>query len=141
MKGILNEAEPVYRRPHFLPIDDNKLYNTQESLWWNGKVLDVIHNGNEPALLALSIEEFNVDVNFLTQLKEAYSLCSYFSEVNSLRSKSQKIVKLDGLFSYRNRLAIPRPSHALKKLLLLEYHDNAGHFKYRRVLATLLKRD
>jgi hypothetical protein len=31
-KGILNEADPVSRRPHFHPIDDDKLYKTQESL-------------------------------------------------------------------------------------------------------------
>jgi hypothetical protein len=35
---------------------------------------------------------------------------------------------------------IPRPGQALKKVLLLEYHDNVGHSNYRRVLAALLKR-
>ena len=50
MKGILNEAYPVSRRPNFHPIDDDSLNNTQESLWWDGKVLDVMYNGNEPAL-------------------------------------------------------------------------------------------
>jgi hypothetical protein len=92
-KGILKEADPEPRRPDFLPIDDDKLYNTQESLWWDGKVLDVLNNDNEPALSALSMEELNVDVDFLTQLKEAYSSCNYFSDGNSLRWKSQKIVK------------------------------------------------
>ena len=29
MKGSLNEADPVSRRPDFHPIDDEKLYNTQ----------------------------------------------------------------------------------------------------------------
>ena len=53
-KGILDEAEPVSRRPDFLPIDVDTLYDTQEILWWDGKVLDVIYNDNEPALLALS---------------------------------------------------------------------------------------
>jgi hypothetical protein len=65
--GILNEADLVSRSSYFHPIDDDKFCNTQESLWWDGVVLDVIYNGNEPALLALSMEELNVDVDFLTQ--------------------------------------------------------------------------
>jgi len=113
MKGILNEVAPVSRRPDFLPIDDDKLYNTQECLWWDGKVLDVLNNNNEPALLALSMEELNVDVDFLAQLKEAYTSCNYFSDENNLRWKSQKIEKsTDGLFRYHNRLVIPRPAKA-----------------------------
>jgi len=68
-KGSLNEADPVSRRPDFHPIDDEKLYNTQESLWWDGKVLDVMRSDNEPALLALSTEELNVNVDFFTRLK------------------------------------------------------------------------
>jgi len=45
----------------------------------------------------------------------------------------------DGLFRYHNRLVIPRPAQALKKVLLLEYHDNASHSNHPCVLATLLK--
>ena len=140
-KGSLNEADPVSRRPDFHPIDDDKLYNTQECLWWDGKVLNAMRSDNEPALLALSTEELNVDADFLTQLKEAYSSCNYFSLENSLRWKSQNIVKsTDGLFRKHNRVVIPRPAKALRESLLLEYHDNAGHSNHRRVLATLLKR-
>ncbi len=84
-KGILNESDPVSRRPDFHPFDDDKLYNTQESLWWDGKVLDVINNDNEPALVALSMEELNVVIDFLTQLKDAYFSCNYFSDEDSLR--------------------------------------------------------
>jgi hypothetical protein len=47
-KGVLDEVDPVSRRPDFLPIDDEKLYNTQKCLWWDGKVLDVLNNDNEP---------------------------------------------------------------------------------------------
>jgi hypothetical protein len=141
MKGILNGAYPVSRRPDFLPIDDDKLYNTQECLWWDGKLLDVLNNDNEPALLALSIEILNVDVDFLAQLKQTYTSCKYFSDENSLRWKSQKIEKLtDGFLRYHNRLVIPRPAQVLKKVLLLKYHDNVGHSNHRRVLSTLLKR-
>ncbi len=71
-KGSLNEADPVSRRPDFHPIDDDKLYNTQECLWWDGKVLDVMRSDNEPALLELSTEELNVDVVFLTRLKGVF---------------------------------------------------------------------
>ena len=66
MKGFLNEDDPVFRRPNFLLIDDDKLCITQEGLWWDGGVFDVINNDYEPALLALSSEELNVDVDFFT---------------------------------------------------------------------------
>ena len=45
-KGILNEVDPESRRPDFFPIDDDKFYNTQECLWWDRKVLDVMNNDN-----------------------------------------------------------------------------------------------
>ena len=78
-------------------------------------MLAVLNNDNEPALLALSTEILNVDVDILAQLKEAYTSCNYFSDDNSLRWQSQKIEKsTDGLFRYHNRLVIPRPAQALK---------------------------
>jgi hypothetical protein len=49
MKGILNEICPVFRRLDFFRINDDKLYNTQVRLWWDGEVLDVRRNGDEPA--------------------------------------------------------------------------------------------
>ena len=81
-KGILKEADPVSRRPDFLPIDHDKLYNTQENSWWDGEVFYVIYNGSEPALLEISTKELNVDVDFLTKLKEAYSSCNYLQRRN-----------------------------------------------------------
>ena len=59
-------------------------------------MLDVIYNGNDPALLALSAEELNVEVDFLTQLKKAYSSCYNFSEENSPRWKSKKMSEVNG---------------------------------------------
>jgi len=141
MKRIHNETDPLSRRPYILPIDNVKLYNTQESLWWDGELLDVINNGNEPTLLALSTKELNVDVEFLTKLKEAYSSCIYFFEENSFRWKSQKTVKSSyGLFRYYNLLVIHRLTQALKKVLLLDSPDNVGHSNYHHVLSALLKR-
>ncbi len=90
-------------------------------------MLDAMRSDNEPALLALSTEELNVDVDFLTQLKEAYSSCNFFSLENGLRWKSQNIVKsTDELFRKHNCVVIPRPAKASRESLLLEYHDNAG---------------
>ena len=71
-KGILSEADPVSRRPDFLPIDN--LYMPDESLLWDGKVHGIDTNGNNPALLALStLEALKVDNDFLSILKGAYS--------------------------------------------------------------------
>jgi hypothetical protein len=62
MKGILNEADPVSRRPDFLQID---LYAPRDNLWWDGNVPYIIYNGNDPALLALAtFQSWNVDDDF-----------------------------------------------------------------------------
>ncbi len=101
----------------------------------------IIYNGNDHALLTLStLETLNVDYDFLSQLKGAYSTCIFFSNENIERRKRQSIVKSsDGLFRYHNRVVIPRPALALTKALLIEYHDNVGHPNYRRLMASLLK--
>ncbi len=81
-KGILNEIDPVSRHPDFLPIDN--LYKPDGSLWWDGKVPDIDTNGNVPKLLALStLESLNVDDDFMSNLKGAYSTCAYFSNDNN----------------------------------------------------------
>jgi hypothetical protein len=43
------------------------------------------------------------------------------------------------LYTYHDRLVIPRPAQDLRILLLIEYHDNVGLPIWRRLLATLLK--
>ena len=57
-------------------------------------------NGNGPALKALStLEALNVNDNFLTNLKGAYSTCAYFSDDTDESRLRQKIEKSsDGLF-------------------------------------------
>jgi hypothetical protein len=137
-KGILNEADPLSRRPDCLQLD---LYRPEDSLLWDGNVPDVIYNGSDPALLALTtFQELNIDDDFLSQLKGNYSSCNYFSDENNGRRKRQLIEKSSyGLFRYHNRVVIPRPSLALIKALLVEYNDNDGHPNYRQLMASLLK--
>jgi hypothetical protein len=105
-------------------------------------VPDVIYNGSDPALLALTtFQSLNVDDDFLSQLKGAYYSCNYFSDDNIGRRKRHLIEKsYDGLFRNHHRVVIPRPTLALIKALLVEYHDNAGHPNYLRLMASLLKR-
>ena len=139
-KGILNEADPVSRHPDFIPIDN--MYMPDESLWWNKNVPGIDTNGNGPTLLALStLEALNVDDDFMSNLKGAYCTCAYFSNDNNEKRLKQKIEKSsDGLFRYYNRVVISRPANALIKVLLFEYHDNAGHPYYFRLMDSLLKR-
>ena len=81
-KGILNKADPVSRRPNFLPIDN--LYMPDDNLQWDGKVPDMDTNDHGHALLAQStLEALNVDDNFLSNLKGAYSTIAYFSNDNN----------------------------------------------------------
>ena len=84
-------------------------------------------NGNSLALMALlTLKALNVDDDFLSNLKGAYS--TYFSNDNNERRLRQKIKKSsDELFRYHNRVVISRPANDLIKALLFEYHDNAGH--------------
>jgi hypothetical protein len=59
-KGHLNEADPVSRRPDFLPIDN--MYKPNESLWWDEQVIGIYTNGNDPALLTLlTLEVLKLD--------------------------------------------------------------------------------
>ncbi len=84
-KGILSEADPVSRRPDFLQLD---LHIPKDSLWWNGNMHDIIYNGSDHALLALTtFQSLNVDDDFLSQLKGAYSSCNYFFNENIGRRK------------------------------------------------------
>jgi hypothetical protein len=71
IQGILNEADPVSRRPDFPPADN--LCKLDESLWWDRNVPDIGTDGNDPSLLALStLEILNMDDDFLSILKEIH---------------------------------------------------------------------
>ena len=71
MKGILNEVDPVFRRPDFLLIDN--MCRPDESLSLDGKVPNIDTYDNDPALLTLStLEALNVDDDFLSNLNGAY---------------------------------------------------------------------
>jgi hypothetical protein len=138
-KGILNKADPVSRRPDFHPID--KMFMPDINLRWDGNVPDIIDNGNDHALLALStLETLNVHGDFLSQLKGVYSACNFFSDGNIERKKRQLIEKSsDGLFRYHNRVVTPRLASALIKALLIEYHDNDGHPKLSSIDGFIVK--
>ena len=142
-KGSINETDIVSRRPHFFHPDTivhPRKPIEMVALWWDGEVPDRCYQSNNTALLVLSADNVSVDHDFLTKLKSAYSSCSYFADEKT-RWKGHGLVKTpDGLYTYHDRLVIPRPTQDLRILLLIEYHDNDGHPNWRRLLATLLKR-
>jgi len=71
-KGILNEADPVFRRLDFLQFD---MYRPNDSLWWDGNVPDNIYNGMDPALLALTtFQSLNVDDDFPVSIERGVFL-------------------------------------------------------------------
>ena len=111
------------------------------ALWWDGNVPHMCYQNNETTLLVLSANTVSVDDDFLTKLKSAYSSCPYFSDEFKARWKSHGLVKSsNGLYTYHDRLVIPRLAQDLRILLLTEYHNNVGHPNWRRLLANLLKR-
>ena len=68
---------------------------------------EIVYNHNDPALLTLSTVDsmsmsniqLNVDDDFLTRLKGAYSDCKYFNVENTSRQIGQGVHKSsDGLF-------------------------------------------
>jgi len=69
-------------------------------------VHDIIYNGNDLALLLAltTFQSLNVDDDFLSQLKGAYSSCNYFSHENISRRNRLLIEKSsDGLFRYNHQ--------------------------------------
>ena len=91
-------------------------------------------------MLVLSEDIFSANDDFLIKLSTSYSLCPYLSDKIKAHWKSHGLVKsFDGLYTYHDRLVIPRPAQDLRILLLTEYYDNDGHSNLRRLLATLLK--
>jgi hypothetical protein len=45
------------------------MYIPKDSLWWDGNVPDIIYNGSDHVLLALTtFQELNVDDDFLSRL-------------------------------------------------------------------------
>ena len=97
---------------------------------------------NDTALLVLSADTVYVDDDFLAKLKSAYSSCPHVSDEMKTRWKCHGLVKSsnNGLYTYHDRLVIPRPSQDLCILLLTEYHDINGHPNWQRLLVNLLKR-
>jgi hypothetical protein len=136
-KGSINEADAVSRRLDFFhPDTDVHLRMPVEmfALWWDGKVLDLCYQSNDAALLVLLADTISVDNDFLTKLRIAYSSCSYFAD-ETTRWKGHGLIKSsDGLYTYHDRLVIPRPGQDLRILLLTKYHDNACHPNWRRFL-------
>ena len=73
-KGILNEADPMSRRPDFLLVDNMRM--PDERLYWDGNGPDIDTNSNDPPLLALStLEILNINDDFLSKLKKGVLLC------------------------------------------------------------------
>ena len=101
---------------------------------------DRCYQSNDIASMVLSADIVSVDDDFLTKLKTVYYSCSYFCDEKT-RLKDHGLIKSSyGLFTYQDKLVIPRPAQEMRILLLTEYHDNDGHPNWRRLLTTLLKR-
>ena len=98
------------------------------------------YQSNNIAFVALSADSVSVDDNFLTKLKHSYSSCSYFSYEKTRWVIHGMIKSSGGLYTYHDKLVIPRPTQDMHILLLTEYHDNDGHPNWHRLSAKLFKR-
>ena len=94
---------------------------------------------NTDGISGVNADDISVDENFSIKLKKEYEATSYFDEDGRWQKDGlQKTA--DGLFLYHDRIVIPRPAQELRKCLMHELHDAAGHPSWRRLLASLLKR-
>jgi len=137
MRPTLCRAAMLFFHP-----DDIHLRRPVEmfSLWWDRNLPDLCYQSNDTAFLVLSTNIVSVDDDFLTKLKSCYSSCSYLCD-EITRWKGHGMIKSSyGLYSYHDRLVIPRPAQDLRFSWLNEYHDNAGGPLWRRFLVTLSKR-
>ncbi len=101
------------RRPDFFHPDTDvhlRMPIKMFALWWDGKVLDLCYQNNETSLLVLSADTVSVDNDFLTRLKNSYSSCSYFTDEKTQWKGHGLIKSSDGLYTYHDRLVIPRPA-------------------------------
>ena len=122
-KGKDNEADPVSRRPDFY------------SIWWDG---EVPKTSAEADFLALHAESISMDEVVRQQLLDGYAATQYFN-INDGRWRHDKLIRSDdGLFYYHGRIVIPRPAQELRRTLLREYHDQAGHPGWKRLMAKLM---
>ena len=115
-KGSINEANVVSRRPDFFrPDTDAHLRMLVEmfALWWDGEVPYLCYQSNDTALLVLSTDTVSVDDDFLTKLKTAYFSCSYFADEKTRWKGHGLINSPNGLYTYHDRLVIPRPTQDL----------------------------
>jgi hypothetical protein len=69
-----------------------------------------------------------------------FSSCSYFAAEKTRWEGHGLIKSFDGLYTYHDRLVIPRPAQDLCILLLTECSYNVGHQNWQRLLTTLWKR-
>ena len=118
-KGSVNEADVVH--PTFFHPDDVHLRRLVEmfALWWDEKVHDLCYQSDDTALVVLSANIVSIDDGFLTKLNTAYSSCSCFAD-EKIRWKGHGLIKSsNGLYTYHDRLVIPRPAQDCASCCLL----------------------
>ena len=93
---------------------------------------------NETSLLVLSADIVSVGEDFLTNMITEYSSCSYFADEKTRWKGHAGLIKSsDGLYTYHDRLVIPRLAQDLCILLLIECAYNVSHQNWPRLLTTL----
>ncbi len=77
-------------------------------------------------MLVLSADTVSVDDDFLTNLMTEYSSCSYFADERTQWKGNGLIKSSDSLYSYHDRLVIPRLAQDMCILLLTECSYNVA---------------
>ena len=86
-KESINEADHASSRHDFVHPDDVHMRRPVEmfDLRWDGNIPDLCFQSNDAALIILSADTASVDDDFLTNLKIAYSSCSYLYDESTRR--------------------------------------------------------
>jgi hypothetical protein len=103
-------------------------------------VLDIDTDGNDLALIALSIMELNVDDDFLSKLKWRIPCVAISPIRRNYNGRGQICDIVRRNVPVSPTCCDPPSGKASKKALILELYDDVGHHNYRRLMISLLKR-
>jgi hypothetical protein len=121
-KGALNEANPLCRRPNFVP-------QATVPLFWDGEV-PLMQNQGIPAaiikdthLYLLIVNVLQLSLELVDLVREGYSQDSFYGDEGEW-TRDSRIEAKDGYFWRLDRLCFPR-NYELGLRLISEMHNSS----------------
>jgi hypothetical protein len=123
-KGALNEADPLSRRPHFVP-------HATCPLFWDGKVPSnrKLRRKSQPLfedaqLNLMTVNALQLSLEFIVPIPEGYSQDSFYGDEGEW-TKASRIEAIPEYFWRLDRLCNPRNSE-LRLRVIKERHESSS---------------